>query len=485
MVYFFHCGKYIAYKEVFIAAYSSNNTQYAVDVLYVYTGYSTLYTRMNKNFPPGFLFSPKHLHYLHFVTQIASSITTLFSVLKTNEVNKMNEVIQSSNDSPIAITPAEDKSCIVCGDNSKVSSGIYCSGPERHFHCGMCTTQWCDELNKQREKAPDLLRARNGLFKCTSESCTSLPFTPAAVCSVLKDVLIMEGFISNLLHVYMLSMQEKYQADLSEQIAKLQADGSKIREEEARKVELSALAKTLRMTLRQPRMCPRCNFGPVENIHCEDLMMHHGQEDLDGNSAAINNACPKCSFLTADWNDWAIWDGKLPDEITGGLEITPAPRRVRRVPCRFFGRGHCRQGEACTFLHAAPSRIPAREPRAAAPMVAPAATSIAAPPSAAPTAPPRNLPPNFSRRYFPGPVDQATALAHPPRLPIAPTTPQMHRLLQHHPNAHIVISPLDVPLCSARPPAARRFTRQCRFLLSPSGCIDSTCPYDHTMPSYW
>jgi hypothetical protein len=406
----------------------------------------------------------------------------------------------------IASTPTEDQSCIVCGDSSKDCSGINCRGPERHFHCNMCTTQWCSELNKQRAEAPDLLRARNGLFKCTSESCPSPPFTPAAVCSVLKDSQVMESFISNLLYVHTLSLQEKFQADLTEQIAKLQADGSKIREEEARKVELATLAKTLRMTLRQPRMCPRCNYGPVENIHCEDLMMHHGQEDLEGNTTAINNSCPKCSYFTEDWNDWVIWDGRLPDEIRGGLEIAPAPRRESRVPCRFFSRGYCRRGEECQFMHrGARASVPAPGPviappappaltaaelqapnRAIAPPAPPTPTAVlptARPEVAVAVGVPTGPVYRSAHRHRPAPIDQTTALGHPPRFPIAQTTPQTHRIAHLHPNSlqnNTRLRALDVPLSSRRPSVGHRLL--CRFVLTPSGCINPTCRFDHDMP---
>ena len=55
--------------------------------------------------------------------------------------------------------------------------------------------------------------------------------------------------------------------------------------------------------------CPRCRYGPVAHLACDDLESHHG--DAVG-TTAVNNRCPGCGWFSAQIADWLPWDGRLP-----------------------------------------------------------------------------------------------------------------------------------------------------------------------------
>jgi hypothetical protein len=94
-------------------------------------------------------------------------------------------------------------------------------------------------------------------------------------------------------------------------------------------------------------MCPRCKYGPVENLNCSDLSAHHCQVMRAG-AVAVNNSCPRCQYFSSDWSSWTDWDGRLPDETAGEWTATPSRPRVL---CRHFARGACSRGSTCTFAH--------------------------------------------------------------------------------------------------------------------------------------
>jgi hypothetical protein len=245
--------------------------------------------------------------------------------------------------------------CVVCNESSHTSEGLYCSD-SKHYQCDECITNWTKTLNEQRVDAPDMLRQREGLFLCVQFGCTSKPFKASAVFSHLLDEQVSEEFLECLTHTHTLRVQEHYQQELSRQLAEVRGAGGEAADEggesaetRAKKVELEALAANLRLTLRQPRMCRQCQYGPVENPFCDDLQCHHGDTMQEG-QPMVKNSCPRCGWFDAEWSQWLPWDGNLPTELREGVDIAPA-QRVPTRPCRFFARGYCLHGDECTFLH--------------------------------------------------------------------------------------------------------------------------------------
>lgn len=244
-------------------------------------------------------------------------------------------------------------SCIVCATPSRTIRGLFCEA-SNHFHCDECITSWTKSLNEQKQEAPDKLAARRGLFLCVSASCPSGPFKASAVCLHINDIDVLEGFLDCLTHTHTLRIQEEYQAELAKQLSAIGAATGDAAGREKMKVELEALAQNLRLSMNNPRMCAQCKFGPVENSWCSDLACHHG-DAMRENQPIVNNACPRCGWFTTQWEEWLPWDGNLPVEMKGGIEIIPASIPSNSISrtrlCRFFATGSCRRGASCTFRH--------------------------------------------------------------------------------------------------------------------------------------
>mmetsp|Transcript_32561 Transcript_32561/g.59513 ORF Transcript_32561/g.59513 Transcript_32561/m.59513 type:complete len:786 (+) Transcript_32561:78-2435(+) len=70
-----------------------------------------------------------------------------------------------------------------------------------------------------------------------------------------------------------------------------------------------AVMEEVASTLRDPRQCARCHFGPVDFSGCTNLRSHHGEVNADG--SRVNNACPRCQWFSASREDWPRWDAHL------------------------------------------------------------------------------------------------------------------------------------------------------------------------------
>jgi len=70
--------------------------------------------------------------------------------------------------------------------------------------------------------------------------------------------------------------------------------------------ELGAIAATMR----DPRQCGRCGFGPVDHAGCDSLNSHHGEVAMaGGGSILVSNACPRCGWFVPSLRAWPAWDG--------------------------------------------------------------------------------------------------------------------------------------------------------------------------------
>jgi hypothetical protein len=71
--------------------------------------------------------------------------------------------------------------------------------------------------------------------------------------------------------------------------------------------ELDGLA----LSMRSPRRCARCWFGPVAHTGCLNLATHHGQ-------GAISNACPRCGWFARTLNEWPAWEAAAGEHDAAG-----------------------------------------------------------------------------------------------------------------------------------------------------------------------
>ncbi len=197
--------------------------------------------------------------------------------------------------------------------------------------------------------------------------------------AAVNDADVAEEFVKNLLHVHTLAIREVFETELSAKVAEVRAadTSSESQDNAAKKIERTSLVETLRLTLRSPKMCPRCKYGPVENLNCSDLSAHHGQV-MSAGAVAVNNSCPRCQYFSSNWSSWTDWDGRLPDETAGEWTATPwrphLPSRPRaiagersglepsqwlmRTPCRDIARG---VHEGCVIVVALGHLLTSRE----------------------------------------------------------------------------------------------------------------------------
>eukprot|EP00808_Paulinella_micropora_P002103 g43625.t1 len=66
-------------------------------------------------------------------------------------------------------------------------------------------------------------------------------------------------------------------------------------------------ASQLAASLRDPRQCARCFYGPVAHFGCSNLRLHHGETR---GGSQVSNACPCCGWFATSLADWPPWDAR-------------------------------------------------------------------------------------------------------------------------------------------------------------------------------
>ena len=246
----------------------------------------------------------------------------------------------------------QELKCYVCNDYSSVKSGVFCSDMDSncHFQCSECLTNWIEVLNQQRKENSTALQERHGLVKCCVDGCTSCPYSRATICHNITRSDVLEGFLDNLQYCESLSLYAEYQEKL--QVATKELKDAIISDEVdstydqydptiskstitsnnpaieklnvvVKRQELESLTGTFLKQFPDARMCPKCNFGPMINRACDNLLSHHNQvikeihNDEGTVKVQIDNRCPQCTFLSGTWSDYPCWDGSLPKVIRG------------------------------------------------------------------------------------------------------------------------------------------------------------------------
>ena len=252
--------------------------------------------------------------------------------LLNKEVNELKSKLSEAGPLPLL--------CFICHNDSSELDGIECGNTDgfKHYQCNECLSLWTNVLNGQRITNFDLLKARQGLVKCTAERCLSPPFSRSQMCHHVKDEFVLEDFLDNLQYLESLKSYAEYQEKLmeltkeisievsSEEGGSVESDRKRLKQLDStvessterlrKRIELEALAQTLKMQMPDARQCAQCGFGPMLHRACDDLQAHHG--DHVSETATINNSCPDCGWLADSWSEWLPWSGALPSSVAGG-----------------------------------------------------------------------------------------------------------------------------------------------------------------------
>jgi hypothetical protein len=175
--------------------------------------------------------------------------------------------------------------CTICGD---IPSKILCS--KGHGCCSDCGAKYIIHTWSSREHAPP-----NPLIACFFYNCTE----------TLKD----RDIIKNVEDVRALDLFEAQQKEYQRLVA-VQDLETKLQHAKTDESERLLLQELLRGTMVDPRMCPKCKWGPVDKRHagdCDNLVQHQGQPLDEG--GAYDNTCRSCGFFSAEWTAWVPWDG--------------------------------------------------------------------------------------------------------------------------------------------------------------------------------
>ena len=195
--------------------------------------------------------------------------------------------------------------CCICLDAK--DGGIHCASSDfQHFTCIECLSIYVNAKCNfdHSDGAAASWKARKGNIlcpmasdcssaSCTHLTCTSEPFSTQQLARLLPE----SSFDS-----YM-QAKEKYVGAVA--FDKLVNDyGGVVKDSN------QLLVDQIKRTNPDARQCPQCEYGPLTQSYCTDLMAHQGQVvgvKADGSEITISNNCPECGFLGPIWSAYPIW----------------------------------------------------------------------------------------------------------------------------------------------------------------------------------
>jgi hypothetical protein len=147
------------------------------------------------------------------------------------------------------------------------------------------------------------------------------------VCHFLNDSKVLDDFLDGIEHIKALDEFFGHVSTVSERLGSI-LDSKNATEfaQASKRAQLQTLADTLRVNYPGARQCAHCGCGPInKNGACAALNSHDGETlrgsdgqalyTEDGREVKINNRCPGCGQLNADWNSMPPWDGRLPRAV--------------------------------------------------------------------------------------------------------------------------------------------------------------------------
>ncbi|CUG90481.1 Hypothetical protein, putative [Bodo saltans] len=195
---------------------------------------------------------------------------------------------------PLPSTDPE-RTCNLCCEEYSNQKTLY-TCDQKHNTCSRCLAQYI--LTNWRDNR----RASSGELRCCHTGCTSRPLTTQEVVRLVTSKAALEVYID---HTNRQTAAQCY------------AEAHDIVLQESTQAAADVLQqKQLQKSMNAARMCPHCQFGPIDFFGCDDLAQHHGEER---NGARTRNSCPQCSYFSAAIQSWQRWDGVV-RSVEGSVE---------------------------------------------------------------------------------------------------------------------------------------------------------------------
>jgi hypothetical protein len=178
-----------------------------------------------------------------------------------------------------------DRTCNICFEEFAHARALY-SCSELHNTCSRCLSQYI--LTNWRDNR----KASSGELRCCQPGCTSRPLTTQEVVKFVTSKAALEVYIDHTNRQTAAQCFAEAHAIVLQEPTAVAAD--------------ALLQKQLQKAMSAARMCPNCQFGPIDFFGCDDLAHHHEEER---NGARTRNSCPQCGYFSAAIQAWKRWDG--------------------------------------------------------------------------------------------------------------------------------------------------------------------------------
>jgi serine/threonine protein kinase len=216
--------------------------------------------------------------------------------------------------------------CVSYEEDCPISQGILCGNG--HFLSDDYTDQYvatqnagvvADNPDLGRVADVGILRRANradGSMYCPLRGqggCTAPPYREADIARHVSSETF-DGYIEVKMLVAEKAVHDRAQADIREEVERINSELTALGQHNIQ-VSRDRLREELQRQFPNAYQCGGCGFGPIDHTACSDLRAHHGQSGYDGQGGQINNACPRCSWFSAELSHWPRWNGVLPDGV--------------------------------------------------------------------------------------------------------------------------------------------------------------------------
>jgi hypothetical protein len=219
-------------------------------------------------------------------------------------------------------------------DGEPKTDGLRCTNG--HFVCDECFSDyvritWADRVQQDLTTVP--------VLNCAIPDCGAVISERDLARHVSEAAL--EAYQNTRLMAMEAHACAKAQAEIQKRLDQLQGPENAAGQRSAQREALSGAAAEmlngqLRAAFPNALMCPRCKFGPVDQMACNDFGAHHNQQV--GQGVVIDNRCPICHFFGRSRADWRPWDGVRRESF-----VTPAQQLVEMSGCTLAEAQHALQ----------------------------------------------------------------------------------------------------------------------------------------------